>query len=93
MSCDVGCKRGSDPLLLWLWRRPASTTTIRPLAWEPPRATGSGPRKGKKTKKNKERHVLLQVIAEVPKEEPCKDNTFKVPTCAPSTSLPLTKAD
>ena len=22
MSCDLGCRRGSDPVLLWLWRRP-----------------------------------------------------------------------
>ena len=41
-----------DLVLLWLWRRPVTTAPIRPLAWEPPYATGSGPRKGKKTKKN-----------------------------------------
>ena len=28
---------------------------IGPLAWEPPYAAGSGPRKGKETKKKKER--------------------------------------
>ena len=28
---------------------------IRPLAWEPPYASGSGPRKGKKTKKKKKK--------------------------------------
>ena len=22
MSCGVSCKRGSDPVLLWLWHRP-----------------------------------------------------------------------
>ena len=22
MSCGVGCRRGSDPEVLWLWRRP-----------------------------------------------------------------------
>ena len=27
---------GSD--LVWLWRRPAATALIRPLAWEPPYA-------------------------------------------------------
>ena len=26
-----------DPVLLWLWRRPAATAPIQPLAWEPPR--------------------------------------------------------
>ena len=34
MSCGVGHRRGSDPTLLWLWRRPEATAPIRPLAWE-----------------------------------------------------------
>ena len=50
MICGVGRRGGSDPALLWLWRRLAATAPIRPLAWEPPYATGSGPKKGKKTK-------------------------------------------
>ena len=41
MSCGVGCRRGSDPELLWLWRRPVATALIRPLAWEPPYAAGA----------------------------------------------------
>ena len=53
MSCDVGCRCSSDPTLLWLWCRPEATAPIRPLAWKPPCAAGSGPRKGKKTKKKK----------------------------------------
>ena len=48
MSCGVGRRRGLDPTLLWLWHRPVSTAPIRTLAWEPPCAVGSGPRKGKK---------------------------------------------
>ena len=36
MSCNVGHKHSVDPALLWLWRRPAATAAIRPLAWEPP---------------------------------------------------------
>ena len=58
MSCGVGRRRGSDLVLLWLWRRPAATAPIRPLAWEPPYATGSGPRKGKKTKRPKKKKVI-----------------------------------
>ena len=34
VSCDVGRRRCSDLVLLWLWRRPAATAPIRPLAWE-----------------------------------------------------------
>jgi len=41
VSCGVGCRSGSDPALLWLWRRPVATAPIRPLAWEPPYAAGA----------------------------------------------------
>ena len=40
MSCGVGCTHGSDPALLYLWRRPVATALIQPLAWEPPYAAG-----------------------------------------------------
>ena len=64
MSSGVGRRRGSDPMLLWLWRRPAATAPIRPLAWEIPYAMGAAlekakrqerkeGRKGKKGKKEK----------------------------------------
>ena len=52
MSRSVGQRRGLNPELLWLWRRPAATALIRPLAWEPPYATGVAPEKGKKTNNN-----------------------------------------
>ena len=38
MSGGGGCRLGSDPELLWLWRRPEATAPIGPLAWEPPYA-------------------------------------------------------
>ena len=47
-----------DLALLWLWCRPAATASIRPLAWEPPYAMGSGSRKGKKKKKKKKERTL-----------------------------------
>ena len=37
----VGCKRGLDLVLLWLWHRLAATAPIRPLAWEPLHAVGA----------------------------------------------------
>ena len=52
MSCGVGCRRGSDPKLLWLWPWPAATALIGPLAWESPYAAGAAP-KDKKIKINK----------------------------------------
>ena len=50
MSCGVGCRHGSDPALLWLWRRPVATAPVRPLAWEPPYAAGAAQKNSKKTK-------------------------------------------
>ena len=41
MNCGVGCRCGSDPPWLWLWRRPAGAVPIQPLAWEPPYAAGA----------------------------------------------------
>ena len=62
MSCGVGHRCGSDPELLWLWPRPAAIALIRPLAWEPPYAARSGPRKGKKTKKKKYQDGISIII-------------------------------
>ena len=57
MSCGAGRRRGLDLALLWLWYRAAATAQIRPLAWEPPYATGLALKgqKDKKKKKKKER--------------------------------------
>ena len=56
MSCGVSRRRGSDPVLLWLWRRPVTTAPIRPLALEPPYATElaleKAERQEKKMRKN-----------------------------------------
>ena len=55
VNCGVGCRRGSDPVLLWLWRRPVATAPILPLTWEPPCAAGAAQRNSKKTKKKKKK--------------------------------------
>ena len=52
MSCGVGHRHGSDPVLPWLWRRLAAASSIRPLAWELPYTTGTA-LKRKKQKKEK----------------------------------------
>ena len=62
MSCGVRRRRSSDPVLLWLWRRPAATALIRPLAWEPPHAAGAAQEMAKKTKKqNKKKAIVLKI--------------------------------
>ena len=56
MSCGVGRRRGSDPALLWLWRRLEATAPIGPLAWEPAYAAGVAL---EKTKKKKLMYILF----------------------------------
>ena len=53
MVCGVGHGRGSDLMLLWLWRKPGATAHIGPLAWEPPYATGAALKRQKAKKKKK----------------------------------------
>ena len=40
MNCHVGCKYGSELVLLWLWYMPTAVAPIRPLEWECPNAAG-----------------------------------------------------
>ena len=53
VSCGVGRRRSSDPVLLWLWCRPVAAALIGPLAWEPPYAEGADLEKAKKLKEKK----------------------------------------
>ena len=59
MNCGVGRRRSSDPMLLWLWFRPAAVASIRPLAWETPYAAGAAlkSKKGKKKKKERKKEI------------------------------------
>ena len=60
MNCGVGCTRGSDPTLLWLWHRPVTTAPIRPLAWEPPYATGAVQEMAKRQKDKEKKKKNLR---------------------------------
>ena len=62
MSCGVGCRFSSDPVLLWLWLycRLAATAPIRPLSWEPPYAAGVALKKTK-DKKKKNPYICFHV--------------------------------
>ena len=51
----VGRRHGSDPTLLWLWRRLVATALIGPLAWEPPYAAHVALEKQKDQKKKKKK--------------------------------------
>ena len=50
VSCGVGCRRSSEPELLWLWCKLAAVALIRPLAWESPYAAGAALKSNKKKK-------------------------------------------
>ena len=49
VACSISglAQRVKDLVLLWLWHRPVATALIRPLAWEPPYATGVALKKDK----------------------------------------------
>ena len=49
VSCGVVHRSSSDPSLLWLWCRPVAIAPIRPLACEPPCASGTALEKTKDT--------------------------------------------
>jgi len=57
VNCSVGRRCGSDPVLLWLWHRPA---LIQPLGWESPYAVGATLKRQKKRKKEKKKEFKIQ---------------------------------
>ena len=61
MSCGVGHRRGSNPEVLWLWHRLAATAPIRPLAWEPPYASGEPIKKEKRKKEKKKKKERFSI--------------------------------
>ena len=65
MSCDVGHRRGSDPVLLWLWCRPVAVAPIGPLAWELLHAEGVALKRQRERAKKyswRERQKLLDML-------------------------------
>ena len=64
MSCGIGCKCGSDPRLLWLWRRLVGAAPIRPPHLGISICHGCGPKKTKKKTKKKNPTAAAWVEAE-----------------------------
>ena len=58
MSCGLGCRRSLDPVLLWLWHRPAAMAPTGPLAFEPPYTAGAALEKAKRQKKKKGKWIF-----------------------------------
>ena len=62
MSCGVGRRRGSDPMLPWLWCRPAAAAPIQPPAWDPPYIAGAALKKQNKNKKKEIENPSKEII-------------------------------
>ena len=80
MSCGVGCRRSSDPALLWLWCRPAATALVGPLAWESPYATGGSLKNQKNAPPN---FCLIQFLSRIGPASRAHSHVWLVaPNCA-----------
>ena len=64
MCCrGVGRRRSLDPMLLWLWHRPAATALIQPLTWELPCAAGVALKRKKKKLKIKNNKIKIKLTS------------------------------
>ena len=63
VSCGVGCRRGLDVGLLWLWCRPSATARIWPLTWELPYAVGAAPKRQNNNNKKQNSLILKHNMA------------------------------
>ena len=59
MSCGVGPRYGSGPVMLWLWYRLAAAAPIRSLAWELYNGGLKNQKKKVKEKKKKRKRKKL----------------------------------
>ena len=74
----VGRRRGSDPVLLWLWCRPVATAPTGPLAWDPPYALGTAL---EKTKKKKYRFIWSSQNLTSIHEDAASLSGLRIPQC------------
>ena len=63
MNCGVGCRRGSDPAFLWLWRRPVAAALIQLPAWKSPYAMRAVLKRQKEEVKKKKEIATKQFMA------------------------------
>ena len=59
VSYGVSHRCGWDPVLLWLWCRPAATAPIGPLAWKSPYAMGAALKNQSQKTKKKSKYFML----------------------------------
>ena len=63
MSCGVGHRCGSDPMLLWLWHRLAAVVLIQPLVWELSYAMGVVALKRQKKKLMNTKYIFTKCMS------------------------------
>ena len=61
MGCGVGCRCSSDPVLLWLWCRPAAVAPVQHLVWEFPYAVSVVLESKNKIKILKKEHTMFNL--------------------------------
>ena len=61
MNCGVGCRRGLDPALLWLWCRPAGYSSDSTPSLGTSVCLGRGPRNGQKKNLIQTKTSLLKI--------------------------------
>ena len=69
LSCGVGRRRGSDPVLMWLCRRPAAAALIRPPVWELPYAAPAALKRKEEKKKRAGETGMTVNVAKLSKKE------------------------
>ena len=62
MNCSVGLRRGSDPVLLSLWCRPAAAAPFQLLVWEHPYAAGAALKRQKDKKIFKNNKIDANIL-------------------------------
>ena len=68
----MGCRRGSDLALLWLWHRPEATAPFGPLTWEPSYAKGVALEKTKRQKDKKRKEIWGKKL-----KSPCRAELYR----------------
>ena len=69
MSCAVGHRCSSDPVLLWLWCRTAVAFPIQPLAWELPYVAGEALKRQKTNQPTSKKYSLYTIPVWLVKKE------------------------
>ena len=65
MSCGVGCRHGSDPMVLW--QRQAAVAPIKTLSWELPYGAGEA-LKSKKIKNKIFFNLATMIVSSIPNQ-------------------------